>query len=59
MTLGLWAAGRFPAKNVVAYIMVQVVGGIIAANGYGEHSTGGYSMGAAIVSEVVLTAGLG
>lgn len=51
--LGLWAAGRFPAKNVVAYIMVQVVGGIIAWRAFRR----GLFNGAAIVSEVVLTAG--
>ncbi len=59
VTLGLWAGGRFPAKEVIGYIIAQVVGGIIAAavlyvvasgkagfasNGYGEHSPGGFSM---------------
>ncbi len=27
-----------------------------ASNGYGEHSPGGYSLGAALIAEVVLTA---
>ncbi|VTM88778.1 Bacterial nodulin-like intrinsic protein [Raoultella ornithinolytica] len=31
VTLGLWGGGRFPAKDVIGYIIAQVVGGIIAA----------------------------
>ncbi|SPX10991.1 aquaporin Z [Escherichia coli] len=27
VTIGLWAGGRFPAKEVVGYVMAQVVGG--------------------------------
>ena len=27
VTLGLWAGGRFPAKEVIGYIVAQVVGG--------------------------------
>jgi aquaporin Z len=64
-------------KDVLPYIVAQVVGGILAAftlywiasgkpgwdlatsglatNGYGEHSPGKYSEGAAFVTEVVLT----
>ncbi len=79
VTLGLWAGGRFPTKDIPGYIIAQVLGGIIAAavlyaiasgvptfdatgsgfaaNGYGEHSPGGYSIEAAILTEVVLTAG--
>lgn len=78
VTLGLFAGGRFPAKNVIPYVISQVIGGIAAAgvlwliasgkagfdattsgfasNGYGEHSPGGYSLQAAIVVELVLTA---
>jgi aquaporin Z len=77
VTLGLTAGGRFPAKDVLPYIVAQVVGGIaagavlyiiatgkagfdasagFASNGYGEHSPGGYSLQAAIVVELVLTA---
>jgi aquaporin Z len=76
VTLGLWAGGRFPARSVVPYILVQVVGGAAAAgvlyviasgkpgfdlsagfasNGFGEHSPGGYSLGAALVTEIVMT----
>ena len=77
VTVGLCAGGRFPAKDVVPYIVAQVVGSIAAAavlyviasgkagfdasagfasNGYGEHSPNGYSLHAAIVAELVLTA---
>lgn len=31
VTLGLWAGGRFPLKNVAGYIVAQVLGGIVAA----------------------------
>lgn len=77
VTVGLFAGGRFAGKDVVPYIVAQVIGAIAAAgvlylvasgksgfdvsagfatNGYGEHSPGGYSMSAAIVIELVLTA---
>jgi aquaporin Z len=77
VTVGLWAGGRFETKDVVPYIIAQVVGGVIAggvlyviatgqagfdvvgsgfaANGYGTHSPGQYSMVAALVTEVVMT----
>jgi aquaporin Z len=76
VTVGLAAGGRFPASQVVPYIVAQVVGGIIAAallyliargapgfdvakgfaaNGYGEHSPGHYTMAAAFLTEVVMT----
>ncbi|ALX93775.1 MULTISPECIES: aquaporin Z [Serratia] len=78
VTMGLFAGGRFPAKDVIPYVVAQVIGGIAAAavlyfvasgkaefdatasglasNGYGEHSPGGYSLQAAIIIELVLTA---
>src|SRR6476620_5163376 len=31
VTLGLWAGGRFPAKEVASYWVAQVVGAILAA----------------------------
>src|SRR5512144_2996140 len=76
VSVGLAVAKRFPASELAAYIVAQVVGGIFAAgvlfviasgkagfdlsggfasNGYGAHSPGGYSMGACLVAEVVLT----
>ena len=76
VTVGLWAGGRIPAKDLLPYIVAQVVGAIaagavlyfiasgkpgfdaaagFASNGYGEHSPGGYSMQAALLTEVVMT----
>ena len=76
VSVGLWAGGRFPAKELLPYIVAQVLGGIVAggvlyliasgqagfdvangfaSNGYGEHSPGGYTMQAALISEVVMT----
>jgi len=76
VSIGLWAGGRFPAKELLPYIVAQVLGGIVAggvlyliasgkagfslsggfaSNGYGEHSPGGYALGAALVCEVVMT----
>jgi aquaporin Z len=50
------------AAAAVLYVIASGAGGFnasagFAANGYGEHSPGGYSMVAALVIEVVLTAG--
>ena len=75
VSIGLWIGGRFAGKELVPYIIAQVMGGIagagilylivtgqagatignFAANGYGEHSPGGYGMTAALVTEVVMT----
>ncbi|MGA8242417.1 MAG: aquaporin Z [Desulfobacterales bacterium] len=76
VSIGLWAGGRFSSKELVPYIVVQVLGGLcagavlyfiasgkagfdvsagFASNGYGAHSPGGYSLGAALVTEVVMT----
>jgi len=30
VSVGLWAGGRFPAKELVPYILSQVLGGIVA-----------------------------
>jgi aquaporin Z len=76
VTIGLWAGGRFPARDVVGYVVAQVCGALagagvlyviasgkpgfdlaggFASNGYGEHSPGGYSLTAALVTEIVMT----
>ena len=77
VSLGLWAGKRFPAAELLPYIVTQVVAAIIAAtvlyliatgqpgfnvqesgfaaNGYGEHSPGGYSLLSGLITEVVLT----
>ena len=77
VTLGLVVGGRHPAKEMLPYWVVQVLGAIsagwilvfiaggngtdplaggLAANGFGEHSPGGYSMAAGFLCEVVMTA---
>lgn len=53
-------AGAVAAAAVLAYIAsgkpgFDLVASGFAANGYGEHSPGGYSLGAALVSEFVMT----
>ncbi len=76
VSVGLWAGGRFPVKELIPYIIVQVIGAIVAAgvlyiiasgkagfelssgfasNGYGEHSPGGYSLTAGLLTEIVMT----
>ena len=81
VTLGLFAGNRFPARDVVPYIIAQVIGGVaagwilyqiasgssnfaidpasagtFASNGYGALSPGGYTVAAAFLCEVVMTA---
>src|SRR5512139_1788120 len=76
VSVGLWAGGRFPANQLLPYIVAQVLGAVVAggvlyliasgkagfdvsagfaSNGYGAHSPGGYSLLAALISEVVMT----
>ncbi|MDR1679865.1 MAG: aquaporin Z [Prevotellaceae bacterium] len=76
VSLGLWAGGRLPGKDLLPYIVAQLVGATIAAavlfiivsqkagfdgvggfaaNGYGEHSPGGYGLCAALIAEFILT----
>jgi aquaporin Z len=76
VSVGLWMGKRFPAKDLLPYVISQVLGGVVGAavlyviasghpgfslsdgfgcNGYGEHSPGGYTLGAALTAEVVLT----
>lgn len=77
VSIGLWAGGRFEARELLPYIVAQVAGAIaagavlyviasgkvgfdaaggFASNGYGAHSPGTYSLLAALVCEVVMTA---
>lgn len=76
VSVGLWAGGRFPTKDLLPYIVSQILGAIVAggvlfliatgkagfdvaggfaANGYGAHSPGGYSLVAALLTEIVMT----
>ncbi len=75
VSLGLWAAKRFPASDLPAYIVAQLLGAIFgafvlwiiasgkadfklaafAANGYGDHSPGKYSLIACLICELVMT----
>jgi aquaporin Z len=77
VSIGLCIGKRFPASDVLPYIIAQVIGAIIGAgiiyliasgqadfdlaksglgsNGYGDHSPVNYSLGAALVTEIVLT----
>jgi len=79
VTLGLWASGRFPGRDIIGYIIAQLIGAFIAgavimlivsgnaefvrtansfaANGFGEHSPGGYSMMSVLIIEIVMTFG--
>lgn len=81
VSVGLAVGKRFPAGELLPYIVAQVLGGLMGAlilyviasgkagfaidathagafatNGFGAFSPGGYSMMAAFVAEVVLTA---
>jgi aquaporin Z len=76
VSLGLYFGKRFPASDLLPYIVAQLLGAVVAAgvlyliasgragfdvsagfaaNGYAEHSPGGYPLLAALVAEVVLT----
>ena len=77
VSVGPVAGGRFPASELLPYVVAQVAGAIVAAfvlsviasgkpgfdlvasgfaaNGYGDHSPGNYSLLAALVAEVVMT----
>lgn len=77
VTIGLATGRRFDWKDVPAYVITQVVAGLVAgvvlfviasgkegfdagagfaANGYADHSPGGYSLPAVLLVEVLLTA---
>ncbi len=76
VSVGLWAGGRFPGRDLLPYVVSQVLGGLLAgavlfliasgkagfdvsagfaANGYGAHSPGGYTLTAGLVTEIVMT----
>lgn len=74
VTIGLYMGGRIESKDVMPYIIAQVLGGIVAAgalyiivtgngssigtfaaNGFGEHSPGKYSLMAAVITEFIMT----
>lgn len=78
VSIGLFIGGRFPASELLPYIVAQLFGAVLgagalyliasgasgfdlaggfASNGYGDHSPGGYSMTAVLVTEVVMTFG--
>lgn len=50
VTFGLWAAGRFPARDIAPYVVAQVVGAVAAAallyfiaSGRADFSAGGFA----------------
>ena len=76
VTVGLFTAGRIPAKDIAPYVVAQLAGAIagagilyliasgkpgfdvsagFASNGYGVNSPGGYTLIAALITEVVMT----
>ena len=76
VSVGLLVGGRFPANELLPYIVAQVLGATagaavlyviasgapgfdvsagFASNGFAEHSPGGYSLTAALVTEIVMT----
>ena len=76
VSVGLLVGGRFASKDLLPYVIAQLIGAVVAgaalylivsgkadfagvggfaSNGYGEHSPGGYSLGSALIIEVVLT----
>ena len=71
VTLGLWVGGKFDSKEIVPYIIAQIVGATVAAailylvmsgkvggfasNGFGEASPDGYGLVPALLMEIVMT----
>ena len=76
VTVGVFSAGRIPAKDIAPYVAAQLAGAVagagilyliasgkagfdvsagFASNGYGVHSPGGYTLMAALLTEVVMT----
>jgi aquaporin Z len=78
VTVGLSLARRFEWRDVLPYVVTQVVAAVaaaacllaiaegkpgysldvngLAANGYGAHSPGHYALGAALLTEILMTA---
>lgn len=81
VSVGLWVGGRFEGRDLLPYVIAQMLGaiaaggvlwvvasgqagflvdpntaGAFATNGFDAHSPGGYTLMAALVIEVVLTA---
>lgn len=78
VSLGLWVGGRFDGRDLLPYVLAQLIGAVVAggalfliasgkpgfdalngfaANGYGDlGSPGHYSLQAALITEVLLTA---
>ncbi len=78
VSIGLYFGKRFPGRDLLPYVIAQLLGGALAAlvlfgiasgkpgfslaggfasNGFGDHSPGGYALGAVILAEIVLTSG--
>ena len=77
VTVGLAVGGRFPWRDILPYVMAQLLGSILAsavvlviaqsnvagyslssglgANGFGEHSPGGYSLSGTLLLEIVMS----
>ncbi len=76
VSFGLWAGKRFAGRELLGYIIAQLLGAVVAAlvlfiiasgkagfdlsggfaaNGYGDHSPGGYPLASAFVCEIVMT----
>ena len=75
VTVGLVVGKRFPASEMLQYVIAKVLGAIagaavlyviasgkpgfeaggFATNGFSEHSPGGYSLGASLLVEIVVT----
>jgi len=60
VTIGLAAGGRFPAQQIVPYVIASGAPGFdlakgFASNGYDAHSPGQYNMMVCFITEVVMT----
>lgn len=64
VTIGVWLSGRFPGRDVVPYILAQVIGGLIASSilywfasvdsAFQTSSSGAPSTGTALMSTVAV-----